>query len=736
MEKLQNLSYDDLKRITDNFSKGREIGEGGFGKVYKGVLNDKEIAVKMLRSQLMLDSDLSFEQEFYNIWKLRHENIVQLIGYCHQVQREPQEYNGKYVFAEVAHRALCFEYMHNGSLKKYLSDECDKLDWYTTYKIIKGTCEDKNMVAKIADFGLSKIIEQQNTMVTKTIIGSYGYMPPEYINHGKVSNKFDIYSLGVVIINMVTGPESHSQYECMSSKDFIELAEGKWKSKLQATCSDSLLLEEYCKQVKMCTEIALECVNPDRKQRPSILDIISKMLGTEVVINKLRPDVVQEETLCFDPTEIHFPLSNNCRVQERVRPLQLINKTENYVASKIIPANNTLVTQALVVVPPKSRFTVFLTPDLSRTTTDVMDSDNFYVYSTKITIGTNVTDELFSGVGTNSMEKAVIKFVYLQEEKPAFPFVQPGLNIEFPVMLHDKSLVTLELHSTEPWLLCLCSLNGGKTLQIFNYKTQDILFKEVVTFDTVKFWGTGVVASYGFGFTEVYNLTPYTPLTPFFYGTGGGTSLTAQRIYSFQAHSHAIKSLAIPPNGQYILTSDVQGEIKLWNNNCIPVRQFEGHADAVTEVKFSPDQNNIFASASRDCKVKIWNLFSTKPDAVLAGHSSEVTCVDFIPAKPWLISGSNDNTVKVWDYEAKLCLRKLEDTCNVRAISSHPKIPIIFSGLENGTIRLWNSSTNSIENSIASLMGGGVCAMDRKDIRVAIGCQDVIMILESYGEKE
>ncbi|GJN04482.1 hypothetical protein PR202_ga22032 [Eleusine coracana subsp. coracana] len=265
----------------------------------------------MLRSQLMLDSDLSFEQEFYNIWKLRHENIVQLIGYCHQVQREPQEYNGKYVFAEVAHRALCFEYMHNGSLKKYLSDECDKLDWYTTYKIIKGTCEgikyiherckmlhldlkpdnillDKNMVAKIADFGLSKIIEQQNTMVTKTIIGSYGYMPPEYINHGKVSNKFDIYSLGVVIINMVTGPESHSQYECMSSKDFIELAEGKWKSKLQATCSDSLLLEEYCKQVKMCTEIALECVNPDRKQRPSILDIISKMLGTEVVINKVN----------------------------------------------------------------------------------------------------------------------------------------------------------------------------------------------------------------------------------------------------------------------------------------------------------------------------------------------------------------------------------------------------------------------------------------------------------------
>jgi serine/threonine protein kinase len=173
--------------------------------------------------------DVQFQREFQKLMRLEHHNSVKLVGYCYETQHQPMQYMGKTIFAERTYRALCFDYMQNGSLQKHITGmvvmlvrvqgstfehgcvyfsslksffpmivaECDGLDWRTRYKIIKGTCEglkhlhegfeepiyhldlkpdnillDKNMVPKLADFGLSKLFGDQQTMTTQTPIGT------------------------------------------------------------------------------------------------------------------------------------------------------------------------------------------------------------------------------------------------------------------------------------------------------------------------------------------------------------------------------------------------------------------------------------------------------------------------------------------------------------------------------------------------------------------------------------
>ncbi|XP_037488350.1 cysteine-rich receptor-like protein kinase 19 [Triticum dicoccoides] len=189
------LPFHLLENITNGFSEDRKLGAGSYGNVYMGEHEDGErIAVKVLHYTPGLDEQ--FEKEYLNHASLQHKNIVRLVGYSHETHCVYQPYNGKMVFAEMRKRALCFEYMTNGSLDKFLSDESSGHDWCTRYAIIKGICEgmqylheelgsplyhldlkpsnvllDENMVPKIADFGLSRL-GGEHTQMTKNAMGT------------------------------------------------------------------------------------------------------------------------------------------------------------------------------------------------------------------------------------------------------------------------------------------------------------------------------------------------------------------------------------------------------------------------------------------------------------------------------------------------------------------------------------------------------------------------------------
>uniref|UniRef100_A0A0E0IZP1 non-specific serine/threonine protein kinase n=1 Tax=Oryza nivara TaxID=4536 RepID=A0A0E0IZP1_ORYNI len=184
-----DITFRLLEEITDGFSEERKIGQGAYGTVYKGEFrNGKEIAVKMLHNDTLGFDDKQFENEFQNLMRLEHPNIVRLVAYCYETQHKYAEYKGRIVFAAIIHRALCFE---------YLTDEFHGLDWPTRFKIIKETCEglkylheglkppiyhldlkpgnillDKNMVPKLADFGLSKLFTEEKIRITQTPIGT------------------------------------------------------------------------------------------------------------------------------------------------------------------------------------------------------------------------------------------------------------------------------------------------------------------------------------------------------------------------------------------------------------------------------------------------------------------------------------------------------------------------------------------------------------------------------------
>ncbi|CAL5089781.1 unnamed protein product [Urochloa decumbens] len=311
MEEPEELTYWLLQEITDGFSEDRKVGEGAFGTVYRGVTKcGEDVAVKILRDGIHDLDYRQFQNEFYNLMKVKHNNIVQVLGYCYEIEPIHTEYHGRIVFAEKIHKALCFEYLHNGNLGNHLSDESCGLDWHTRYKIIKGTCEglryihegleesllhldikpenillDKNMVPKIADFGLSRIFGDKLTRTTQSPLGSLGYQPPEYIERGEVSKKFDIYSLGVVIIRIVAGQKGYFKYQDMTSDEFIDHVQRNWRKRWQSTFKSGFLLEA-CRQVQICTKIALNCLENDSEKRPDIVKIIHKLNKTETDNNQ------------------------------------------------------------------------------------------------------------------------------------------------------------------------------------------------------------------------------------------------------------------------------------------------------------------------------------------------------------------------------------------------------------------------------------------------------------------
>ncbi|KAL6846930.1 hypothetical protein ACP4OV_022783 [Aristida adscensionis] len=370
-----SLPLEDLRKITNNFSEDLVIGKGGFGKVYKGMVSNGDmVAVKKLTLTTPGIQDKQFENEVRHLMKLRHPNIVQLVGYCSETENILVPYNGKYVYAEKSERLLCLEYVPKGSLREHLSDESSGLDWKTRYKIIEGICYglqylheqwklnapiihmdlkppnillDVNMVPKIADFGLSRMFgEEQTRTCTMNRNGTLGYMAPEYISRGIITKKLDIFSLGVIIIEIITGHKDYPNESESSSQKFIDHVIKNWRKRMRKTRRHASWRTDSQK-IRRCIKTGLACVKFDWEERPTICQVIKMLHGNE---RKRRSSGLRSsipEVLVGDGQQGHHG-------EERLKapPVLWFEDEEAILDSYIV---NLSVNKWKLVVPPRCR---------------------------------------------------------------------------------------------------------------------------------------------------------------------------------------------------------------------------------------------------------------------------------------------------------------------------------------------------------------------------------------------
>lgn len=282
---LDSLQYDleTLQLATNSFSEENKIAEGGFGGVYKGILsNGQEIAVKRL-SKSSGQGAQEFKNEVLFIAKLQHRNLVRLLGFC---------------LAE-GEKLLVYEYVPNKSLDHFIFDpkKQGQLDWVKRYKIIGGIARgmlylhedsrlriihrdlkasnvllDADMNPKVSDFGMAKIFGvDQIQGNTSRVVGTYGYMSPEYAMHGKFSVKSDVYSFGVLVLEIISSKRNSSFYQSGYAKDLLSYAWKQWKDGKHMEFVDPTIRESCSSsEVLRCMHLGLLCVQEALDERPTM----------------------------------------------------------------------------------------------------------------------------------------------------------------------------------------------------------------------------------------------------------------------------------------------------------------------------------------------------------------------------------------------------------------------------------------------------------------------------------
>ncbi|XP_057764771.1 G-type lectin S-receptor-like serine/threonine-protein kinase At1g11330 isoform X1 [Salvia miltiorrhiza] len=292
LEELPLFKFETVANATNNFFEDSKLGKGGFGSVYKGELVDgREIAVKRL-SQASTQGMQEFMNELVLISKLQHRNLVRLIGCC----------------IENKEKMLIYEYMPNKSLDFYLFDHSQQiLDWRKRFNVIQGICRgllylhrdsrlkiihrdlkpsnillDNDWNARISDFGMARIFgTTQDHVSTLRVVGTYGYMAPEYALEGKFSEKSDVFSFGVLMLEITTGRRNKGFQED-GSLNLLGQVWNFWnEDNVSALIDTRISSSSYRAEVMRCIHIGLLCVQQFARDRPSVSAILS-MSSSEI----------------------------------------------------------------------------------------------------------------------------------------------------------------------------------------------------------------------------------------------------------------------------------------------------------------------------------------------------------------------------------------------------------------------------------------------------------------------
>ncbi|KAK8968587.1 Phytosulfokine receptor 2 [Platanthera guangdongensis] len=288
----KNLTANDILRATNDFDQANIIGCGGFGLVYKACLPDgTKAAVKKLTGDCG-QMEREFRAEVEALSRARHENLVSLKGYCR---------NGD-------DRLLIYSFMENGSLDYWLHEKMDGgslLRWELRLKIAKGSarglaylhniCEpniihrdvkssnillDERFEAHLADFGLSRLIHPYDTHVTTDLVGTLGYIPPEYGQTLTATLKGDIFSFGVVLLELLAGRRPIDVCKGRGCRNLVSwVIQMKVEGKEERIFDEVIWREEDEKELSMVLDIACRCICADSRRRPSIEEVVSLLVG-------------------------------------------------------------------------------------------------------------------------------------------------------------------------------------------------------------------------------------------------------------------------------------------------------------------------------------------------------------------------------------------------------------------------------------------------------------------------
>ncbi|KAJ6829352.1 receptor-like serine/threonine-protein kinase SD1-8 [Iris pallida] len=296
---LPLFTFGTIAAATESFSSENKLGQGGFGPVYKGMLGgDKEIAVKRLAKSSQQGAE-EFKNEVMLIAKLQNRNLVRLLGCCIHGEE----------------RMLVYEYMPNKSLDAFLfeKEKASLLEWRTRHQIIVGITRgllylhhdsryriihrdlkasnillDKEMNPKISDFGMARLFGGDETNYnTRKVVGTYGYMSPEYAMEGIFSVKSDVYSFGVLLLEIISGKKNRGLYALSPHLNLVAHAWSLWNEDKTLELVDEAMNNNFSlNDVLKCIKIGLLCVQNHPEDRP-LMSSVTEMLGASADIASL-----------------------------------------------------------------------------------------------------------------------------------------------------------------------------------------------------------------------------------------------------------------------------------------------------------------------------------------------------------------------------------------------------------------------------------------------------------------
>ncbi|KAK9054785.1 hypothetical protein SSX86_025864 [Deinandra increscens subsp. villosa] len=282
------FSFEELSKYTNNFSETNNIGTGGYGVVYKGSLPNGQLVAIKRATRGSTQGGLEFKTEIELLSRVHHKNLVSLVGFCF----------------DQGEQMLVYEYIVNGTVKDSLSGRTGiRLDWMRRIRIALGAARglqylhdladppiihrdvktnnillDERLVAKVADFGLSKSLGDANvTHVTTQVKGTMGYMDPEYYMTNQLTEKSDVYSFGIVLLELITArnPIEKGKYIVREVKQAMDKSKELYN--LQGVLDPTIGLTTQLKGMERFVDIALRCVEEAGDPRPTMSEVVKEI---------------------------------------------------------------------------------------------------------------------------------------------------------------------------------------------------------------------------------------------------------------------------------------------------------------------------------------------------------------------------------------------------------------------------------------------------------------------------